>query len=81
MHAGMSLAERQALRRQYRDRAIAQAARLGMTQRCLLLQDDLDSPEHRRCRGEDRGNGGCLCRCHDNPGAVIISREDKRAPG
>jgi hypothetical protein len=80
MRAGMSLAERRALRRSYRDRAITQAALMAMSMRCQGLQDDLDDPCHRMCRGEDRGNGGCLCRCHDNPGAVVISREDERAP-
>ena len=75
----MSLAERQAERKMYRDRAIAAAALMAMSLRCQYLQDDLDDPGHRMCRGEDRGNHGCLCRCHDNPGAVVLSREDERA--
>jgi hypothetical protein len=74
----MSLAERQALRKAYRDEAVARAALMAMSLRCRDLQSDLDDPGHRYCRGEDRGSSGCLCKCHDNPGAVVISREDER---
>jgi hypothetical protein len=78
MTAGMSLAERQAARQRYRDQAIARAALLGVTSRCQVLADDMDNPDHQLCRGESRGGAGCLCRCHDNPGAVIVSRRGER---
>jgi hypothetical protein len=80
MAARMTLAERQAARRRYRDKAILQAALMGLTIRCRELQDDLDSPDHRLCRGEDPAGTGCLCRCHDNPGAEVVSRRDERIP-
>lgn len=61
----MSLAERIAARNRYREQAIAQAERKGLTLRCQDLLDDMDNPDHRLCRGEDDGGAGCLCRCHD----------------
>lgn len=60
-----SLKEREAQRKRYRDRAIGQAESLGMTLRCRQLQYDMDHPNHQLCCGEDLGNSGCLCRCHD----------------
>jgi hypothetical protein len=78
MAAGMSLAERQAARKRLRDEAIARAERLGMTLRCQMLADDMDNPGHQLCQGESRGGAGCLCRCHDNPGAAIVSSHDER---
>ena len=79
MAAGMSLAERQAARKRYRDQAIARAERTGLTNRCAELLDAMDDPGHRLCQGESRGGAGCLCRCHDNPGAAVVSRRDERA--
>ena len=76
--AGMSLAERQAARQYYRDQAIARAEQMGVTIRCQVLADDMDNPDHQFCRGESRNGAGCLCRCHDNPGAAIVSRRDER---
>jgi hypothetical protein len=49
-----------------------------VTIRCKMLADDMDNPGHRLCQGESRGGAGCLCRCHDNPGAAIVSRHDER---
>ena len=72
MTAGMSLAGRDAARSRYRDEAIRAAALKGMTMRCQGLQHDLLDPDHRLCRGEQPGNAGCLCRCHDN---LIASRK------
>lgn len=80
MTAGLTLSERQALRRRYRERAIASATVMGLTIRCQALLDDLDDPDHRLCRGESRDGAGCLCKCHDNQGAVIVSREDQCVP-
>jgi hypothetical protein len=71
--AGLSLAERKTLRQKYRAEAIARAEQMGRTLRCRDLADDMDDPGHRLCRGESRGGSGCLCRCHDNPGAEIIA--------
>lgn len=65
MTAGLSMAERREARQRIRARAIAQAERLGLTLRCRMVMDDMDSPEHQRCQGEEPGNSGCLCRCHD----------------
>ena len=67
MTAGLSLADRKALRQHYRAEAIKRAELLGMTLRCQHVADDMDSPEHQLCRGEERGGAGCLCRCHDQP--------------
>jgi hypothetical protein len=69
MTAGLSLGERAALRERYRQDAIKRAERLGRTFRCWNLADDMDNPDHRLCRGEERGGAGCLCRCHD-PGSA-----------
>lgn len=80
MKAGMSLSERKALRQRMRQDAIDRAEQLGKTFRCQSLAGDLDDPGHQACRGEDPGNSGCLCRCHDNPGAVVVSRSDERLP-
>jgi hypothetical protein len=63
----MSLAERQAARKRYRDQAIARAEQIGVTIRCQVLADDMDNSDHQLCRGESRDGAGCLCRCHDNP--------------
>jgi hypothetical protein len=63
--------ERQAQRARYRARAIASAERMGVTQRCASLLDDMDNPGHRLCRGEDPGNAGCLCRCHDERTKIL----------
>jgi len=62
--SGLSLAEREAMRRKYRDKALAQAARMGVTLRCRRHLDDLDHPDHQLCRGELPGGAGCLCCCH-----------------
>ncbi len=75
MPAGLSLPEREALRQRYLDKAIAQAARMGVTGRCRRVLGDLDSPDHQLCRGEAPGGVGCLCKCHDKPGAVTASIE------
>jgi hypothetical protein len=66
MKPGMTLAERQAERQAYRDRAIRQANELGRTQRCRWAAQ-FGPPEyhHEQCRGEQPGNRGCLCECHD----------------
>jgi hypothetical protein len=80
MHAGMSLAERKAQRQAYIDRAIQSAKLTGMSLRCQGLQYDLRHLGHQICRGEDPGNGGCLCECHDNPGAEIIASSIEPAP-
>ncbi len=66
MTAGMSLSERIRLRERYRQAAIEQAAKRGVTLRCQHLADDMDNPGHRLCQGEQPGGAGCLCRCHDN---------------
>jgi hypothetical protein len=66
MTAGLSFSEREALRDQYRQRAIAQAEKLGVTLRCRYLDYDLNDPGHQLCRGESPGGAGCLCRCHDH---------------
>jgi hypothetical protein len=73
----MSLEEREAAREKYRTAALASAARMGVTVRCRGLPDG--HPDHQMCRGESANGAGCLCKCHDNPDAVIISsREDTR---
>jgi hypothetical protein len=69
--AGLSPDEREALRKRYLDKAVASAAKTGLTGRCKRVLADLASPDHRLCRGENPGGTGCLCRCHDNPGAVV----------
>lgn len=80
MTRGMSVAERRELRETCRERAFADAERkaatAGLTLRCERALDmEGASPalvrgEHQACRGEDRGGVGCLCICHDNPGAA-----------
>jgi hypothetical protein len=60
-----TLAERKAARQKIREGAIKRAEHLGMTLRCQTLADDMDHPNHALCRGEEPGNAGCLCRCHD----------------
>lgn len=60
-----TLAERQAARLLIREAAIARAERAGLTLRCDSLRGNMDDPGHRACRGEEPGNSGCLCRCHD----------------
>jgi hypothetical protein len=62
-----TLAERQAARQRIRAAAIVRAERTAMTMRCADLQYDMDHPNHSLCQGEDPGNSGCLCRCHDKP--------------
>jgi len=49
------LVGRRAMRKQIRDRAIAKAARLGLTITCAEYTD------HSTCRGATV----CLCECHD----------------
>jgi len=75
MPAGLSLPEREALRQRYLDKAVAQAARMGVTGRCRRVLGDLAHPDHGICRGECPGGVGCLCKCHDKPGAVMASTE------
>ena len=69
----MTLAERQEMREQIRQHAYAaaekRAAEAGLTLRCQRASEGRD--DHRLCRGESRGNSGCLCTCHDNPGVTI----------
>ena len=80
MPAGMTLEERQAARRRYREHAIKESQRRGLTGRCAGLMDDLDHPGHRLCQGESRGGVGCLCFCHDASAASqVVSRRDEPA--
>lgn len=72
MTAGMSQAEREAERQRVREKAADRAELVRMTLRCQYLQHDLKDPGHQMCRGESPGNSGCLCRCHDNLGAIVI---------
>jgi hypothetical protein len=75
--ARQSLAEREAQRERYRDKAIAEAALMGLTIRCRDLQTDLADPAHRMCHGEAKRGAGCLCRCHDaTAGTEVLSKHD-----
>lgn len=76
MPAGLDLEKRKALRQRYLDKAIAQAAKMGLTGRCKRVLDDLNHPDHLICRGEQPGNAGCLCRCHDSR----CSGDNKESP-
>lgn len=78
MRRGMTLAERQELREQIRQRAMADAERWiaesGLTLRCREAGDDRRM--HAMCLGESPPAGvGCLCTCHDNPGVTIERNE------
>lgn len=76
--AGLSLEQRQALREKYLGAALAQAAKMGLTGRCKRVLDNLASPDHERCRGEEPGGAGCLCRCHDSVESNSNSESDTR---
>ena len=77
MSARQSPAEREAQRQRYRDKAIAEAALMGITIRCRNLQADLGHPDHRYCQGEAKRGAGCLCRCHDaTAGTEVLSKHD-----
>lgn len=81
MPSGMTFAEREAQRERYRLRALAEAAVTGLTLRCRYATESALGPEyHEGCLGESPGGAGCLCRCHDNPGAVVVARKDE-VPG
>jgi len=73
MPAGLSLPEREALRQRYLDKAVAQAARMGVTGRCRRVLGDLAHPDHGICRGECPGGVGCLCKCHDHAESVTVT--------
>jgi hypothetical protein len=76
--AGLSLEKRQQLRKHYLDAAVARGEKMGLTLRCQRVADDLASPDHQSCRGEQPGGTGCLCRCHDHPADGTAAREDQR---
>ena len=69
----LTLPERVALRKHYREQAIRRAERTGLSARCADSLDDMDSRSHEACLGETPGGAGCLCRCHD-----ADAREDLR---
>jgi hypothetical protein len=84
LQRGMSLAERQEMREQIRQRAFAdaerKAAESGLTLRCQRASEGRD--DHAICKGESPpAGGGCLCTCHDNPGVTVeVIRQEARVP-
>jgi hypothetical protein len=83
MHRGMSLAERQELREQIRQRAVARAERIAaeacLTIRCQRASEGRD--DHRLCQGESSPAAtGCLCTCHDNPGVTVETVSQEKRP-
>ena len=87
LERGMGYEEREALRRRYREQALAEAAGRGLTLRCQRARrlDGADPAlvraEHQACRGESRGGGGCLCECHDPIAAIIGTGGDEGMRG
>lgn len=81
MPAGMALADREDLRSRIREEALARAALTGLTFRCQLAiqrtdqSDPLTVAEHLFCRGEEPGNAGCLCICHDIRARILAIGE------
>ncbi len=88
MLPGLPLARRQEIRalilRREHELADKRAREAGLTLRCQHADRYADpqdrASEHRRCLGEEPGNSGCLCSCHDQSGVAIEAvREENSA--
>lgn len=76
----MTVLERQKLRQEimqtFLDNAKVQASQAGRSLTCIRGMQawgETAAGLHGACRGEEPGNGGCLCECHDDGRGGVIS--------